>query len=419
MRRDDAKRLALLLLAALALRLAGAWWWQSRQPEETPFLFGDSVSYWELARTIVTGGPYQYGSDDAKVFRAPGYPILLAPIFVVGGSQPPVFWGRALSAVFGTATVGGVWWLARRLFGTRAGWIAGATAAIYPGAVAVSWLVLSEAPFGALMILQLALWTVAWQAGSSGRVAAMALAAGLVAGAAVLVRPSWLLFTPGAMLAGLIFGRPRRRHLGIGLAMLGGLCLTMAPWWVRNLALTGHFVPTTLQVGASLYDGLHEGATGASNMDFVPGFTAGERWLDQYSPEAPEPFEYRLDGSFRRESLRWAVGHAREVARLAAVKFARMWNVWPNEPSLSSWPVRLAVLISYLPVLALGLVGAARSVRRGWPYVLCWLPAVYFTGLHMVFVSSIRYRQPAMLGLIVLAAGVTGAWVSEKKGAAG
>jgi hypothetical protein len=32
----------------------------------------------------------------------------------------------------------------------------------------------------------------------------------------------------------------------------------------------------------------------------------------------------------------------------------------------------------------------------------------------VIFVSSIRYRQPVMLGLIVLAAGVAGSW---KKGA--
>ena len=47
-----------------------------------------------------------------------------------------------------------------------------------------------------------------------------------------------------------------------------------------------------------------------------------------------------------------------------------------------------------------------RYARRDWPYLLCILPAVYFTLLHIVFVSSIRYRQPAMLPLIVLAAAV-------------
>jgi hypothetical protein len=52
------------------------------------------------------------------------------------------------------------------------------------------------------------------------------------------------------------------------------------------------------------------------------------------------------------------------------------------------------------------LVGVWRYTRFGWPCFLAWLPAVYFTLLHVVFVSSMRYREPAMLALIVLAAGV-------------
>ncbi len=87
------------------------------------------------------------------------------------------------------------------------------------------------------------------------------------------------------------------------------------------------------------------------------------------------------------------------------MKFVRLWNVWPNEAEFRSWPLRVAVCATYVPLLLLAIVGAVRFTRLGWPYVLCWLPAVYFTLIHMVFVSSLRYREPAMLPLAVLAAG--------------
>jgi hypothetical protein len=117
-------------------------------------------------------------------------------------------------------------------------------------------------------------------------------------------------------------------------------------------------------------------------------------------------FEYRLD---RRMSER---GPRPGPGRIPAG-----WPSWrpsssfasgtsgPTSPSWSAWPTRLIVALGYLPVLALGLAGAAGSFRRSWPYVLCWLPAAYFTLLHVVFVSSIRYREPAVLALIVLSAG--------------
>ncbi len=93
----------------------------------------------------------------------------------------------------------------------------------------------------------------------------------------------------------------------------------------------------------------------------------------------------------------------------------RTWNVWPNEPALRSWPARLAIVGTYVPLLALGLAGVWRFTRRGWPYVLAWLPAVYFTLLHCVFVGSIRYREPAMLALMVLAAGWLVEWWRESE----
>ncbi len=185
--------------------------------------------------------------------------------------------------------------------------------------------------------------------------------------------------------------------------MLAGFIVMMLPWWVRNYRVTGHFVPTTLQAGASHYDGWNPQATGASDMRFVPEFAEAQRKSDA-DRGAGDGFEYRLDRRFRQAAWNWACANPGRVVQLAAVKFMRLWNFWPNEPSFAAWPVRLVVLVTYVPLLLLAALGARRA-SGGWIGVLCWLPAVYFSLLHIVFVSSIRYRQPAMLGLIVLAAG--------------
>lgn len=415
MKSPTAKQLAAVLIVALCLRLGAGWVWQARL--DGRFGFGDSRSYWVLAHSIAHGGPYKCG--EARAFRTPGYPLLLAPVVLVAGEesspmQPAraqVMWARAQSALFGTLSVAGVWWLGRQLFDARTGLAAALIAAIYPGAIAMGTFVLSEAPFCPLMLAHLVLWTAAWKAPSAKKTILLSISAGLVAGGAALVRPSWLLFTPFAVVVGLTAGKGRLRHLAIGATMLAGLVVAMMPWWIRNARLTGHFVPTTLQVGASLYDGLSPHATGASNMDVVDQEAARfvksqPARFDNGTSEPVAAAEYRLDGHLRSESLAWARANPGRVLQLMGIKLARLWNVWPNEAAFSAWYIRLAVLASYGPVMVLAAIGGWRTIHRGWPYVLCWLPAVYFTLLHVVFVSSIRYRQPAMLALIVLATGV-------------
>jgi hypothetical protein len=434
------RQLVVLLAVAFALRLAAGWVWQSRL--DGRFALGDSIGYWALAQTIATGQPYEFGHLHDYVFRTPGYPVLLAPIVRwVGDGPAGVLAARAEAALLGTLAVLGVWWLARLLFDDRAALLAAAIAAVYPGAIVLSVLVLSEAPFCPLLLLQLALWTLAWNASGSRQTAGWSFSAGLAAGAATLMRPSWLLFTPFAVGVGVVvellhirpaapartrlasagtadpttashsndrpsYRRPLNiaRHAVIALWMFLGLAAAMAPWWIRNVCVTGHFVPTTLQVGASLYDGLNPNATGASNMDFVPRY------------QSKESSEWERDRQMRSDALSWVGTNPGRAARLAAVKFLRMWNGWPNEPQLAGWPGCAAVFFTYTPLLLFAIIGAWRTLGRGWPYILCWLPAVYLTLLHVVFVSSIRYREPAMLALIALAtgAGISG-WRQGKQ----
>jgi hypothetical protein len=213
------------------------------------------------------------------------------------------------------------------------------------------------------------------------------------------------LFTPFAAGIGGLVSSDRPRQLVVGLAMMIGLCATLSPWWIRNFAVAGRFVPTSLQVGASLYDGLNPEADGGSDMRFVPQFVEEQQKADAASAEKPASlFEDRLDQRMEMASKAWAKEHPGRVLKLAAVKFVRMWSPWPNAKEFQSRRLAWILAAGYVPLLGAAAYGAIRTVGRGWPYVLCLLPAAYFTLLHMIFVSSIRYRQPALLPLMVLAA---------------
>lgn len=406
----------LIVVVAIAARLAAGAWFESRLPPGEQFEFGDSDGYWVLGQQIAAGKPYEYRSPDARVFRMPGYPVILAPIFLVFGPNASPVWGRALSAVLGGATTALMVWWGTQLFDLRTGVIAGWITAFYPGAVAMGSFILSEAPFLPLMVAHLALATAAFKATTTRNGVLLSIAAGLAAAGAIYMRPSWLLFIPFACLFGLLRNGERWRIVAQNAIAMVCIGLCLSPWWIRNYRETnyfgegGHFVLTTLQVGASLYDGLNPRADGSSNM-----------WWGEVKPD-PETItitrpEYDADMMLRGSATTWAVRNPLRVIQLVGIKFSRMWNVIPNEAMFRSWVIKLVVAITFTPLFVLGCYGVIKYARLGWPYLLAGLPALYFTLLHVIFVASIRYREPAMLGLIVLASGVIAQWIWTEEAA--
>ncbi len=364
-------------------------------------LFDDTEIYWQLAGAIRRGAPFaveQWGLPHFAL-RTPGYPLFLAACqWAFGMRTLPV---RLVQAALGAACVAMVFRLVLvARVGADRGWGVAATAsvlvAIDPFSVGISALILSEGVFMPLMVASLwglaTLWRAPGEAPGRSR-AAVALATGALSGAAILVKPSWALFIPAALTAWVATAKGRRGGAIRGsAAVLLGLAIAMAPWWARNAGVYGRFVPTALWLGASLYDGLNPGATGASDMAFLD------------APDLRALDETAQDAELRDRALRFAAGHPVAVARLASVKLSRYWSPWPNAESFRSPRVAIASAVAALPAFGLMLVGAWDRRRDARALVLLGGPVLYFAAVHMAFVSSIRYRIPGALPALGLAA---------------
>ena len=367
-----------------------------------PCVFGDTSIYVALANTINAGTTYQVDQWGVPHFalRTPGYPAFLAACFATFG--PSLLAVRVVQAVLGVVVValvgrltGAIGGGSDRSWQTPAG-IALGLAAVEPFVVALAALVLSEAVFLPLMMAGLwglaRLWAdpISTDRPASGLVAVLT---GVAMGGAIMARPSWALFVPLILMVWIAATDRPRRTIAFRNAALVALAtaVVMAPWWVRNGRVIGRFVPTALWVGASLYDGISPEADGSSDMQFVD------------DPEVRALGEVEQDRVFRERSLAFARHQPGRVLELALIKFGRFWSPWPNADTLRNPWIAVGSAVVTLPgfgLIALGVWDRRRDVRA---LALLAGPLVYFCGLHLVFVSSIRYRIPGLVPALGLA----------------
>ncbi len=374
--------LALLLGAAAAVRLAAA----LALPETR---FPDSGTYEQLAVSIRESSELKdAGGNRAAV--APGYPLFIAACRATLGESKFAY--RIPQLLLGVGTVLGIYLLARRLWGERAGLAAGALAAVDPFAVYFETLELTEGPALCLLV-----WTglAAWHARE--RLWA-APCAGALVGLAALVRPGWLLLGLVMAASALLLpgeDRPRPRNAAVrGLLAAGALLLVMSPWWVRNYRVLKTFVPLATGSGQSLYEGNSPNATGG--------------------PAVPQTVFARLRGEPRMDELernkllsvearRWIAANPGRFAKLAAVKFGRTWSPLPNEAAHRRWYHVLPSVLAWATVLALAAAGLFLARDRRGRAVWCLLPTVVVIIAHLFIIGSVRYRMPAWPFLEVLA----------------
>ncbi len=403
-----------IFLVAFVLRAVFA---VSRPPD---IEFPDGRDYDAIARSFLAGNGL-IEAEDRKASRAPGYSLFLAAIYKAFPATPISV--RLVQALLGSISCVLVAKFGKLSFNSSAGRYAGWLACFYPFLIFYSGLVLAETLFIFLFIVGVYLLEGLRRdevslTDAEGTIYAYlrqdkAFFAGVILGLGILVRASLFLFLPFYVVFWLAMAKRRAMAAARVAIVAVGVCVALLPWWARNYRLFGHFVPTTLQVGESLYEANSPGADGGPRMDEIErdaGWEAVRRsFMKNLLDESPRDdrvpdtrldrfavLEYERNRFFRDEALAYMTGNLGRTAWLAVVKLGRFWNVVPNYRRYRT-PTYCAVsVISYVPVMLLGIWGFVAACRGSREYLALLSPILYYALLHTVFVGSIRYRTPVM-----------------------
>ncbi len=404
---DPAAGRRLILAAAVAgliARLAFGFLYWVHKP-----LTHDEREYLALAQSVAAGRGFVYDTSQERgtaqqIGRAPVYPLFLAIIGAGKGEHDAApARVKVAQSIVGAIGVGLIGLLARRAAGPAAGIAAAAIAAVYPPLVWICAYVLSEPLYSALALLTALLLNTALDRTEGNSTAdrsgsAMAAAAGLTAGLAILVRPAMLLFLP---LAALWLIAHRRPSLAAVLVVTS--LATITPWTVRNFRVYGTFVLIASEGGVTFWTGNHPLARGEGDLAANPDIKAAEI---AFRGAHPGLTAEQLEPLYYRDALRYIAQHPVWWLGLLAKK--AFYTIVPIGPSYTLHSTRYLVtsVASYLLLLPLAAAGARAWWRGGRRPEALFLLAASAVIVGLVFLPQERFRIPVIDPALIVCAGI-------------
>ncbi len=371
-----------LLGLALALRVGFVLF------EQPGFYFEDSLDYDRAARAFL-----QTGQFDARYYRFPLYPLVMAASYGVFGDGLTPF--RVIQAIFGAGTCVCTWVLGRRLFGIRAGLLALFGAAVFPIHV-----VLPGIEYPVVIGTFLIWWVLAllrWDdAAATHHLVRLILAGAGVAISAMLFEGGWVLGLFLCLWA--LVGRTARRMRARSLAIVGAVSLVILAPWLYGMKKSGDYRALVLRPGLHLpaAPGVNpphwEGSGENLLMSKLSGLARNPWWTARYTwaefLHFWDPYPDRLasaDERFREEL------HEKD-ARMAVAN-----SLVGNLP-------RLLYAAGFSALLAAAAIGALVALRAvpGAAFLVAW--PVALGACYAPFFTQMRYRIPADPAFILLGA---------------
>ncbi|MDI3538544.1 MAG: hypothetical protein PWP12_495 [Bacillota bacterium] len=380
-RKTDRYDVAVVFLVALGLRLLFNWGFVTNKTH------ADIASMYQYSLRVAQGIYYGEG-----VYWPPGFIFLSGGLIRLFG--PEGYWTavRYLQSVLGAATCVFGYLIDRAAFGSRAaGLLSGFLLAGYLPLIYYTGLAFSETLFLFFFLAAVCFLYRLARTQAPGDAAW----SGFLLGLATLTRPVSLL-VPVLVIPWywLLWERRWRLVLGRFLIIGAALLLTLSPWTVRNLLVTGEPVLVDVNGGVNFYIGHNERATGTW-MDL--GQKTNPVILLGGSPEAGR-LGYRL-------GLEFILANPRKELSLAWTKFKWFWT----KPS--DWYITRYARDRGLPHLeppiwgALAVVGAILTRRRWRGTLFLLLYVLYYNAIIVAFYFAPRYRLVVEPFFLLLAAG--------------
>jgi Ca2+/Na+ antiporter len=371
-----------ILAVGLTLRVL----WAIVHPVEP---ISDFAHYHQLATTLSEHGVYGLDPDTPDALRPPGWPVVLAGLYGLVGSDPE------MGAVLGTVLEWGAIVLAAvaasRLL--RPEFAVGAVAAmcLYPAGLAYG-AVLGSEHLTALLFTGLVVLVAFAQPSMP-----TALGAGLLTAALLLTRAEYGIAMILIVAVWLVRGASLRRVAALATVALAGALVFLGPWIARNAARFDEFIPTSANGGVVFYRGTL--AVRRTKPPIVYRlYNAGG---------SPKAIDNRL--------WRWGLENvAEDPLRWLKFDVQRIYVQYGSDASPLQWGeidalgARIVARLYLLALMGFALVGFATVVVRWHHLPPPWLTIVAsilaVSLLKTFFIVHQRDRIPLMYLLIVVAA---------------
>jgi 4-amino-4-deoxy-L-arabinose transferase-like glycosyltransferase len=363
---------------------------------------GDPAYFVAQGRNIAHGhwfiDPYfsaAFHHDVASAAHPPLFSLYFALVARLGFESAND--ARLAAAVLGGLAVGAIGYAGRAVANTRVGVLAAVFAALYPYLWSTDLLVLSET----MLALIAALLIVTSYRALDDPSTRGTMWVGLCIAAATLTRAESVLLLPllGVPLAWR--GPAGRLRVARFVALVLASLVPLVPWVAYNF---GRFdKPVYLSTGAG-------GTLADANCDEVYFGPHIGWWALSCIPDLPGDESVR-DERLRHLALDYMSDHRGDLPRVVGARVGRLWEVFrPHQTAEFDWTegrgpdIGAWALLVYLATLALAVAGG--GVRWGRRRPLLPLAAIVATVTitAAAFYGAVRFRVPADVVLVVLAA---------------